>query len=71
MSFSTATFLEQIYVVLQERCRRALLFFERLRRVVRLRYAEAVDYGEWEARIQKIVNTHVRVGDVELITEPH
>ncbi len=70
LSFSSATFLEQTDAALQERYRRDLLFFERLRRAVRLRYAEAVDYGEYEARIQKIVNTHVGVVDVELITEP-
>jgi len=35
---------------------------------VRRRYAEAVDFAEYEPRIQKLLDTHVGTGEVEKIT---
>lgn len=45
-----------------------LKFFMNLRTAVRRRYAEAVDFKEYESRIQKLVDTHVGAGEVEKIT---
>ena len=39
-----------------------------LRTAVRRRYAEVVDFREYEARIQKLLDTHVGTGEVEKIT---
>ena len=44
-------------------------FFMRLRTSVRRRYAEVVDFKEYEPRIQKLVDQHVGTGKVERITE--
>ncbi len=46
-----------------------LRFFMRLRNSVRRRYAEVVDFKEYEPRIQKLVDQHVGTGEVERITE--
>ena len=45
-------------------------FFASLRRSVRLRYAEAVDFGEYERRVEKLLDTHVAVDDVEQVVYP-
>ena len=37
-------------------------------RAVRRRYAEVVDFKEYEAKIQKLIDTHVGTGSVEKIT---
>ena len=45
-----------------------LKFFMRLRTAVRRRYAEVVDFKEYETKIQKLLDTHVGTGEVETIT---
>lgn len=45
-----------------------LKFFEALRRSVRRRYAEVVDFGEYEGKIQRLLDRHVGTGEVETIT---
>lgn len=45
-----------------------LRFFEALRRAVRRRYAEVVDFGEYEPKIQRLLDRHVGTGEVETIT---
>jgi type I restriction enzyme R subunit len=48
--------------------RNDLKFFEALRRAVRRRYAEVVDFGEYEPKIQRLLDRHVGTGEVETIT---
>ena len=45
-----------------------LSFFMKLRIAVRRRYAEVVDFKEYEERIQKLIDTHVGTGEVERVT---
>lgn len=45
-----------------------LSFFVKLRIAVRRRYAEVVDFKEYEAKIQKLIDTHVATGGVETLT---
>ena len=45
-----------------------LKFFTKLRVSVRRRYAEVVDFSEYEPKIQKLLDTHVGTGEVEQIT---
>ena len=51
-----------------EKYRRDLTFFMNLRSAVKRRYAEVVDFKEYEAKIQKLIDTHVRPGSVEKVT---
>jgi len=46
-----------------------LQFFQHLRASVRQRYAESIDYKEYEPRIKKLVDTYVTSDDVVRITE--
>ena len=46
-----------------------LRFFMRLSSSVSRRYAEVVDFKEYEPRIQKLVDQHVGTGEVERITD--
>ncbi len=50
------------------RYRQDLKFFSKLRVAVRRRYAEVVDFGEYEPKIQKLLDTHVGTGKIEQIT---
>jgi type I restriction enzyme R subunit len=45
-----------------------LKFFMSLRSSVRRRYAEVIDFGEYEPRIQRLLDRHVGTGDVEQLT---
>lgn len=47
---------------------RDLKFFKELRQSVRRRYAETVDFSEYEPKIQKLIDTYVGTGEVEQIT---
>jgi len=47
-----------------------LQFFSKLRLSVRKRYAEVVDFGEYELKIQKLLDTHLGTGEVETVTPP-
>ena len=38
--------------------------FEKLRSSVKLRYADAVDYGEHEPKIKKLLDTHIQADSV-------
>ena len=42
--------------------------FERMRRSVQLRYAETINYKEYEPRIRKLLDTHVQADTVEVLT---
>jgi type I restriction enzyme R subunit len=46
------------------------VFFQKLRASVKLRYAEEIDYREYEAQIQKMLNTYVQADEVIQIVEP-
>ena len=45
-------------------------FFQKLRASVKLRYAEEIDYREYEVQIQKMLNTYVQADEVIQIVEP-
>lgn len=44
--------------------------FINLRAAVKLRYAEAVDYRDFEPRIQKLLDTHITASEVAQLNEP-
>jgi len=45
-------------------------FFQKLRASVKLRYAEEIDYRDYEKQIQKMLNTYVQADEVIQIVEP-
>jgi type I restriction enzyme R subunit len=48
----------------------SLKFYQNLRRAVRRRYAESVDFKEYEKRVQKLLDTYVTSKEMLQITEP-
>jgi type I restriction enzyme R subunit len=68
VALSSGKFIEETPVEKLDRYRGDLRFFMALRTAVRRRYAEVVDFREYEVRIQKLLDTHVGTGAVERIT---
>ena len=68
MAFSSTQFMEQTPNEKVERYRKDLAFFMNLRAAVNRRYALTVDFKEYEAKIQKLIDTHVTTGNVEKVT---
>ena len=44
--------------------------FQNLRKSVRRRYAESIDYDEYEPRIKKLLDTHIQASKVTRLNEP-
>jgi type I restriction enzyme R subunit len=68
VALSSNKFYDQTPENLITRYRNDLKFFFKLRASVRRRYAEVVDFSEYEPRIQKLLDTYVGTGEVEKIT---
>ncbi|SHJ13692.1 type I restriction enzyme, R subunit [Rubritalea squalenifaciens DSM 18772] len=63
--FSTDTKPELI-----DRYKGDLAFYLKLRAAVKIRYAEAIDFSEYESKVQKLLHEHVTSHEVIQITEP-
>jgi type I restriction enzyme R subunit len=68
IALSSVKFIEDTPNAKVERYKNDLKFFMKLRMSVRRRYAEEIDFGEYEGKIQKLIDTHVGTGEVETIT---
>ncbi|MFO1422726.1 MAG: type I restriction endonuclease subunit R [Candidatus Competibacteraceae bacterium] len=68
IALSSTRFMEQTPDARITKYRKDLAFFMKLRTAVRRRYAEVVDFKEYEAKIQKLIDTHVSTGAVEKVT---
>jgi len=70
IALSTVAFLRDTPEKQQERYKKDVAFFLKLRAAVKKRYAEEVDFKEYEKRVQKLLDTHVPAEGVEQITPP-
>lgn len=68
-ALSSTFFIEETAEKKIQQYKKDLTFFMRLRSAVRQRYAEDVNFKEYEPRIQKLIDTHVATGKVEPITK--
>lgn len=68
VAFSVAEFYETTPEARINTYKRDLLFFQHLRTSVKLRYAESVDYGEYEQKIRKLLNDHIKAEGISVIT---
>ncbi len=68
IAMSSMKFLEETATDKIERYRADLKFFSKLRASVRRRYAEVVDFADYEPKIQKLLDTHIGTGQIEKIT---
>ncbi|HEY5892675.1 MAG TPA: HsdR family type I site-specific deoxyribonuclease [Chthoniobacterales bacterium] len=53
-----------------DRYKRDAVFFQKLRASVKIRYAEEVDYRDYEQQIQKMLTTYVQADEVIQVVEP-
>jgi type I restriction enzyme R subunit len=68
IALSSVHFLEDTPEDKIKRYQADLKFFAKLKASVRKRYAEIVDFSEYEPKIQKLLDTHIGTGEVEKIT---
>jgi len=69
VALSTVAFFERVAERQINTHKRDLAFFHKLRTAVKLRYAEAVDYGDYETRIRKLLNEHINANEIAVIVE--
>ena len=53
-----------------ERYKQAFTFFSKMRRSVKIRYADAIDNSEYEPQMQNLLDTHLTVVGLKQITNP-
>lgn len=53
-----------------ERYKRDVVFFQRLRASVKTRYAEEIDYRDYEQQIHKMLSTYVQADEIIQVIEP-
>jgi len=69
IAMSTVRFLEETPEDKLAKYRQDVKFFRDLRSAVQRRYAEVVEFSEYEPKIKKLLDTYVGTGEVEKITE--
>lgn len=68
VAMSSISFLEETPDKTLKTYKADFKFFTELRASVRRRYAEVIDYSEYEPKIKKLIDMHVGTGEVEQIT---
>lgn len=70
VAISSVEFVEKTSKADQDRYRKDLAFFQRLRASVKSRYAETIDYKEYEPKIQRLIDTYVGAAEPIRLNEP-
>ena len=70
IALATMQFLRETPEKTIQRYKDDLAFFLKLRVSVKQRYAEEVDYKDYEKRVQKLIDTHVRSEGIQQVTPP-
>lgn len=70
IALSTEAFVMKIDDERLKRYKSDLRRFQKLKASVKLRYAEAVDYRDYEPKIKKLLDTHIQANEVIQLNEP-
>ncbi len=70
VTLGTVEFYETVAGEQIDRYKRDLVFFTNLRQSVRLRYAERIEYGDYDKAIRKLMDRHIDATEVTQITAP-
>jgi type I restriction enzyme, R subunit len=70
IALSSETFIMTIDDAKLNRYKEDLKRFHNLKAAVKLRYAEAIDYRDFEPRIKKLLDTHIQANEVIQLNEP-
>lgn len=68
IALSTIKFIEETPESTIEKYKKDLHFFQKLRVSVKKRYAEEIDYSEYEKKVQKLIDTYIKSDDILEIT---
>jgi type I restriction enzyme R subunit len=69
VALATARFLQETPEEKQSKYKNDLVFFQKLRLAVKRRYADGIDYKDYEAKVQKLIDAHVTSDEMLQITE--
>jgi type I restriction enzyme R subunit len=70
VALSSMQFLREVPEETIQRYKDDLGFFLKLRISVKQRYAEGIDYRDYEKRVQKLIDTHVHAEGIQQVTPP-
>ena len=70
MALSSIHWVKATPAATSDRYKHDAVFFQKLRASVKIRYAEEVDYRDYEAQIQKMLTTYVQADEVIQVVEP-
>lgn len=70
VALGSAAFYDETPEETVKRYKRDLKRFINLRTAVKRRYAEAIDFSDYEKKIEKVLNDHVGANNIELIVPP-
>jgi type I restriction enzyme, R subunit len=70
IALSTEAFIMKVDDEKLNRYKSDLRRFQKLRVAVKMRYAETVDYREYEPKIKKLLDTHIQANEVIQLNEP-
>jgi type I restriction enzyme, R subunit len=70
IALSTEAFIMNIDTAKLHRYKDDLKKFQNLKAAVKLRYAEAIDYRDFEPKIKKLLDTHIQANEVIQLNEP-
>lgn len=70
IALSTECFIMRIDEATLRRYKADLKRFQHLKAAVKLRYAEAIDYRDYEPKIKKLLDTHIQANEVIQLNEP-
>jgi type I restriction enzyme, R subunit len=70
IALSSEKFLADIDEKVLARYKTDLRKFQALKASVKLRYAEAIDYRDYEPKIKKLLDTHIQANEVVQLNEP-
>jgi type I restriction enzyme R subunit len=69
VALSAVSFHEETPLAQIKTYKRDLRFFHNLRIAVKQRYAETIDYKDYEDRVRKLLDSHIQSSDVETVVE--
>ncbi len=70
IALSAETFIMGVDTGKLKRYKDDLKRFQNLKAAVKLRYAEAIDYRDYEPKIKKLLDTHIQANEVIQLNEP-
>ncbi len=69
VALSSVAFYEATPEARVQRYKSDLRFFHDLRQSVKVRYAEAIEYGDYEEKVRKLLDEHIRATGTVVITQ--